>query len=114
MALNDQSPLERKQMLEREKEVADRVKRLYKKCTCGDKVIIPGENTPKGSLHITGCPALNPYMFYYEESCNAWCPVYSGLLEGYLDVLDPGEEMEIKIKCVDMSEIEFGALPDGD
>ena len=58
-----------------------------------------------------------PRLFYYEEAENAWLPATWALEENFaaaeLDMLDDGEEKEIRIKRLDMTDAEYEAMPEG-
>ena len=57
-----------------------------------------------------------PRLFYYEEAENAWLPAVLAIEENFaeaeLSMLDDGEEREIKIKRIDMTDAEYGAMPE--
>ena len=58
-----------------------------------------------------------PRLFYYEEAENAWLPALLAIDDNYaeaeLSMLDDGEEREIRIKRVDMTDAEFDGMPEG-
>ena len=58
-----------------------------------------------------------PRLFYYEEAENAWLPavlaIESNYAEAELDGLEDGEEREIRIKRMDMTDDEYEGLPEG-
>jgi hypothetical protein len=57
-----------------------------------------------------------PRLFYYEEAENAWLPAALAIEDNYgeaeLGMLDDGEEKEIRIKRIDMTDAEFEAMSD--
>ena len=57
-----------------------------------------------------------PHLFYYEEAENAWLPASLAIEDNYaeaeLSMLDDGEEREIRIKRIDMTDAEYGAMPE--
>lgn len=55
-----------------------------------------------------------PRLFYWEDAEDAWCPVPDRIdeiitVEGFMD---DGEEVEIRFKCVFMTDEEFAAIPE--
>jgi len=63
--------------------------------------------------HHKDCPHVKPFLFYWEEGIDAWCPVPDNT-ENLVDVLclDDGETQEIRFKRFDMTEAEMAALPE--
>lgn len=57
-----------------------------------------------------------PRLFYYEEAENAWLPallaIEANFAEAELSMLDDGEEREIRIKRIDMTDAEYAAMPE--
>lgn len=57
-----------------------------------------------------------PRLFYYEEAENAWLPAVLAIEDNYAEaevsMLDDGEEREIKIKRIDMTDAEYEAMPE--
>lgn len=55
-----------------------------------------------------------PRLFYWEEACDAWAPAPDRIENVIdLDMLDAGEEHEIRFKRFDMTDEELDALPEG-
>ena len=58
-----------------------------------------------------------PRLFYWEENEGAWCPAALALDDNYaeaeLSSLDDGEEREIRIKRIDMTDAEYEGMPEG-
>ena len=65
---------------------------------------------------VIGVIMKKPRMFYWEEVCDAWCPV-PAIVDGELivseDQLEDGDELNVRFKRVDMTDEEFNALPEG-
>lgn len=83
------------------------------KCTCTGRVLIQGENAPKLSSHLYGCPMLKKHLFYYEEAVDAWIPAFERV-EQILDhtQFEDDEIIEIEFRVVYMSDEEFNKLTD--
>ncbi|EOV1090651.1 hypothetical protein ACOLXF_000289 [Vibrio fluvialis] len=81
-------------------------------CNCVNELIIPDVTTPKGSKHNKGCSQLKSYLFYYEDSVDAWVPVPK-CIDGIIgtESLDEGEELDIRFKRFDMTEEEYQNIP---
>lgn len=73
--------------------------------------------------HRTGLPAdhylHNIYredhpverLFYFEEGVNAWCPLDNLCVDSFGDMAD-GEEFEVRMKKLSMTQEEFDNLPE--
>ena len=57
-----------------------------------------------------------PRLFYYEEAADAWLPaalvIEANYAEAELSMLDDGEEREVRIRRVDMTDAEYAAMPE--
>ena len=57
-----------------------------------------------------------PRLFYWEEAEDAWLPaslaIEDNFAEAEMSMLTDGEEKEIKIKRVDMTDAEYEAMPE--
>lgn len=86
-------------------------------CECASMVGYGPESW--GKHHHVNCPLYqtekHPYLFYYEEACDAWVPVpekVDGELICTADQLENGEDMELRFKRVDMTDAELATLPE--
>ena len=81
-------------------------------CNCSNERIIPGVNTPKGSKHLSTCPSLESFLFYWEEAVDAWVPCPNETFSIIdTDNIDEGEEREIRFKHFRMTKAEYDSLP---
>ena len=75
------------------------------------------DETSWGKHHHVNCPKYDtekfPYLFYYEEAENAWCPAPDNLCDVIeLDAYSDGEKVDIEFKRVDFTDKELAELPE--
>ena len=53
------------------------------------------------------------YLFYYEDSVNAWVPVPDKVSEIFdFDSYKDGQEVELRLQFAEMTQEEFDAIPE--